>query len=560
MVNHYHKSLKITEEWAAYLWENQTKESTTIHNGAFTGNYRDRLARPKESIYALNVLVAVYYCPDSKYYRNEDLANRIELLLAYIERVQRPDGNFDLPSVNYYSAPDTAFMTQRLNTAYRVIAQYGQDERSTGLKKRLYQIIKKAGTGICQGGFHTPNHRWVIAAALMMSYNLVGVELFKDSAEKYLAEGIDCNQDGEFSERSTGIYNAVNDNALILLSEATGRGEFLEYVRKNLEMIILFLEPDGSLYTGNSTRQDQASKFYPDNYYHLYLEMADRCNNGRFAEMARKIIEDQRYQLSLKNIADSFHIFMLRPALQDFKVKSELLPVNFKKHYRDSGVVRVRRGKMSFTITENSSEFLVFKVGQLRLYLKICASFFCIGQFNADQSDQRWRRASKTGRIQPTPDGYQMDFAASGCYYLPFEDLTAELEWGDMRYADRKTTGEIKLSLQIIIKEIEQGLELLIKSAGCDRVPIKLEFGITPGCIVEGESYLLDGIAGQSMVAKSGQLRLQKDEDIIQLGPAFGRHWYTDHMRGSEPPSKNDFIVYFTDFTNIDRKITIVKR
>ena len=189
------------------------------------------------------------------------------MLLAYIERVQRPDGNFDLPSVNYYSAPDTAFMTQRLNTAYRVIDQYGQDERSTGLKKRLYQIIKKAGTGICQGGFHTPNHRWVIAAALMMSYNLVGVELFKGIAEKYLAEGIDCNQDSEF----------------------------LEYVRKNLEMIILFFEPDGALYAGNSTRQDQASKFYPDNYYHLYLEMAVRFNNGRFAEMARKIIEDQRY-------------------------------------------------------------------------------------------------------------------------------------------------------------------------------------------------------------------------------------------------------------------------
>ncbi len=52
MVNHYQKALKITEEWTAYLWENQIKESTTIHNGAFTGNYRDRLARPKESIYS----------------------------------------------------------------------------------------------------------------------------------------------------------------------------------------------------------------------------------------------------------------------------------------------------------------------------------------------------------------------------------------------------------------------------------------------------------------------------------------------------------------------------
>lgn len=57
MVNHYQKALKITEEWTAYLWENQIKESATIHNGAFTGNYRDWLARPKESIYALNVLL-----------------------------------------------------------------------------------------------------------------------------------------------------------------------------------------------------------------------------------------------------------------------------------------------------------------------------------------------------------------------------------------------------------------------------------------------------------------------------------------------------------------------
>ena len=50
--------------------------------------------------------------------------------------------------------------------------------------------------GMLKGGFHTPNHRWVLSAALSLS-----LELFPDMdglevVEQYLAETIDINADG----------------------------------------------------------------------------------------------------------------------------------------------------------------------------------------------------------------------------------------------------------------------------------------------------------------------------------------------------------------------------
>lgn len=195
----------------------------------------------------------------------------------------------------------------------------------------------------------------MIAAALMMAYNITEILYFKEVAQKYLGEGIDCNEDGEFTERSTGIYNVVYDNALIILAKEMGRWEYLDYVKKNLEMMLTFIEPDGTIYTGNSTRQDRGNKYYPDNYYHLYLYMAHKLNNGQFAFMANKIIERNNSKTDVQSFAESLYLFMLNPELKDFAVAEKPIEDNFEKFYQSSGVVRVRRGDISFTISENSS-------------------------------------------------------------------------------------------------------------------------------------------------------------------------------------------------------------
>ena len=54
-----------------------------------------------------------------------------------------------------------------------------------------------------------------------------GKDEYAKGAESYLAEGIDCNEDGEYAERSAAIYNCVNNNAMIDLEPAPGRKNIL---------------------------------------------------------------------------------------------------------------------------------------------------------------------------------------------------------------------------------------------------------------------------------------------------------------------------------------------
>ena len=82
------------------------------------------------------------------------------------------------------------------------------------------ELIYSGAKGIVQGGFYTPNHRWVILAALAMTQKLYPELQLQDTINSYLKESIDINADGEYSERRTGVYNAIVNRALILSSEA----------------------------------------------------------------------------------------------------------------------------------------------------------------------------------------------------------------------------------------------------------------------------------------------------------------------------------------------------
>lgn len=542
--NHYDFVLKAAEEKVPQILNHQVLVNESFDYGGIESP-ETGFANPGEAASALVILIPLYLNKDSRYFQKYKLQTAIELLLAYLKRVQRPDGTFDLLTTNFYSAPDTGFMIHNLALVYKIIVNY-KENSSINWKNQLLKIIKNAGSGMVNGGFHTPNHRWVIAAALMMTYNIVGIEEYKDTAERYLAEGIDCDANGEYAERSAGIYNATNDDALIKLTEETGNNEFLEYVRRNLDLMFNYLEPDGSVFTQNSTRQDsgQFKKFYPARYYHTYLYMGMVDNNDRYLTMASHIIENSdKWQY---NLGDNLYLFMLKPEFKDVRLtKKSSLPINYERFFERSGVVRTRRGKMSFTLLKNNSSFLYFQVGELICYLKICASFFARAQFKAQE-------------LKKTATGYQLSFQTQGSYRLPFADAPEISDWWQMNHEQRETGVVVDLKMIVQVKEIDKGLNIKVKTEGCDRVPLKLEFCFTPGCRIMGEGFSVYGKPGQSLTATSGFINIKKGTDIMKLGPAFGKHTYTDNMRGSEPVSNHGFTIYFTDFTNIERDLSLL--
>ena len=72
------------------------------------------------------------------------------------------------------------------------------------MKERMAHTVHLGGRGLLEGGFHTPNHRWAIASLLSCCGRLFGEEDLIQAAQIYLNEGMDCNADGEYAEKSAG--------------------------------------------------------------------------------------------------------------------------------------------------------------------------------------------------------------------------------------------------------------------------------------------------------------------------------------------------------------------
>ncbi len=137
----------------------------------FYGGMSDTVLNVKPTVYALSNVSAVYLNAKSRYYQKEKVLEAIHAALVFIEKNQRMDGSFDFPSCNFHSAPDTSFCFKRLIASYRLFQRFSPDSEYLEIKQTLYRIMERSLHALLYGGFHTPNHRWGIAAALMQERN-----------------------------------------------------------------------------------------------------------------------------------------------------------------------------------------------------------------------------------------------------------------------------------------------------------------------------------------------------------------------------------------------------
>lgn len=77
-------------------------------------------------------------------------------------------------------------------------------------------------------------------------------------------------------------------------------------------MMLTYVEPDDSIFTNNSTRQDRGRKIYPKDYYFEYLYMGDVLQKPEFLDAANEIMAAvDRHGLKAM---DCLIQFMLRPS------------------------------------------------------------------------------------------------------------------------------------------------------------------------------------------------------------------------------------------------------
>lgn len=535
--------IKSAEKRVDHFLNTQVRQEGT----PFYGGLKGPILEVKPTIYVLADGVSVYLNRQSRYYRDQRLYMAMEAALVFIKSCQREDGSFDYPSCNFKSAPDTSFCFKRLIAAYRLLVLYSKEEELVNLKQGFLFVLTKSLNALLTGGFHTPNHRWGIAAALMQGAGLMKKEdpayskKLLDRANQYLLEGIDGNEEGEYAERSTGNYNAVVNNAMIAMYEETGDEAYLGYVERNLRMMQYYIDPDDTIFTQNSTRQDQGKADYPDKYFYQYLYMAAKTRDELFDRAAHKIIRDNMERGDMA--PECLHIIMLHDFMEQYEFKGYGFLESYHKHFKEAGVLRVKRPGYGYSVLKGKSAFLFLKFGETLVYVKIGESYCDLRNFLPESLEER--------------DGTTvLTSVARGWYYLPFKEKQDTEDWWKMDHKKREILNSSEIAMTVTIKEQQDGLEITVKAQGLDLAPLRVEICVPAGSILENEHFYLKAPRGEDMVLRSGMLTLTNGDEKLLMGPGFGTHEFEGHYSGEELNTAG-FTIYFNDYTPFERTFSI---
>lgn len=536
--------LKGAEYRTRQFMDGQVKDPGDLQYGGIRGD----IWEAKPTIYALTTAVAVYLYRESSFYRQKALYDTISLALDFAARTQREDGSFDYPSCNFKSAADTAFCFKRLIAAYRLLVKYDveKDEMLLILREKYLTIMHRALEAILTGGFHTPNHRWAIAAALLQGANLFAEEKefsgqLMARAGQYLSEGIDGDEDGEYAERSTGNYNAVVNSAMIAMYEEGKDESFLGYVERNLAMMLTYIDPDDTIFTQNSTRQDKGKLEYGDKYFYQYLFLCSYAENSIFDGAAHKIIRDNMERGDLA--PDCLHVVMNHDKMLDHCFQEYGFLEEYRKFFRHAGVLRVKKKAYTYTVLNGKSAFLYLKCEGTMVYVKIGESYCDIRNFIPQ-------------KIEEQENGCKVEAVADGWYYLPFKEKQDTSDWWKMDHSKREKLISSQLKTTVEIHELEQGLELSIKTEGLDRLPMRLEICIPAGTVLQHPSFSLKAGMGESLILREGFLTVRDERKELVLGPGFGEHEFQGHYSGEEGNSQG-YTVYANGYTPLEKTFRI---
>lgn len=195
--------------------------------------------------------------PDPAGRSGGDLLRHAVDLAARLRELQGPTGLFS-GGDNVDSPPDSAFSINDLADALLLLRHpAGPAGADPALTKLLEHLLAAATPALTGGGVHTPNHRWEISAALARLHLISPEPALARRVEQWLAEGIDIDPDGLYSERSANYAGYVSNPALLTLAEVFDRPDLLDAVERNLDATLDLLLPDGAVETVLSRRQDQ---------------------------------------------------------------------------------------------------------------------------------------------------------------------------------------------------------------------------------------------------------------------------------------------------------------
>jgi hypothetical protein len=434
-------------------------------------------------------LAAAFCTPESTYYQRTELVPLMEKIMAFLLKEQNSDGTLDIGNIE--SPPDTAFILEPICGATSFLTTHPSKTLHTVLDLAK-QFILKAGDALTEGGIHTPNHRWVVSAALAQIHALYPNPKYVKRIDEWFSENLFIDKEGHYLERSM-IYSQVIDRSLMTIARLLDRPQLLETVRKNLNMVAYYLEPNGDLVTTDSRRQDQfrtvnVLPFYLD---YRYLAISDK--NRDYAGMAQFIENMPNFDDIV--LSKALFCFLETPLLKQELPVARPLNTNYEQFLKQTNLVRIRRNQQTATIfggtdfptiigsgRSTSPNFFSYRKGDAILkYMRLSCDFFSTGYFRSNGVQKEGNKyvlyqKREVPYYQPLPaDKKQKD----GDYKLS-QSIDTRF-WNKMDFENRPLSNVKVLELKVTIEEKNGGFELVFDIDGTDKIDVTLEF-----CFKEG--------------------------------------------------------------------------
>ncbi|MDQ0877782.1 hypothetical protein QFZ77_006441 [Paenibacillus sp. V4I3] len=540
----YHKLVKINDQWVQEAFDRQVLDNESRYFGGVV-DPATGIPWPSHtnSLMIMGLWAAALINPDSAYYHDSILLERLKKLSRFMLNFQHDDGTISPGWTNYHSPPDTAFNVVGLSQIYKLLSS-SEWQPAESVAADVHRFLERTIPALLTGGIHTPNHRWVICSALGSLYDIYGIEALKERASEWLSEGLDITPDGEWTERSNGIYNAVSDINLYYAARYLERPELLESVRANLRMMMYLVHPDGEIVTDYSGRQDFGQKFTLADYYSIYQLMAVHDRDPLFAAMASLAGEAITHPGALPN--NAMLNLLLHPALRESSVQPVELPTEYRKiingdfnrslylskmeqaghngkishssFHPEFGapVARHRSGKTSATVMTEATSFFALRHGHARLLGVQLGSNFEPGPIKFKELREQngaylLNAQGKKGYYGPVPKA-ELPEAAS-------ESLSP---WYLLPHHKRSMTHEQTHETFVEAAETKEGWTLRVRSDKPADVLTQVVFLFgaegtlhTDGCELVGEDKI---------IWRNGRVRYENNGYWIEIDGAASEH------------------------------------
>ncbi|SKB00544.1 hypothetical protein SAMN06295879_3035 [Agreia bicolorata] len=350
---------------------------------------------------------------------------------------------------NLNSPPDTAFTINDLCSAVSLVD--GADDsvrgRWSGIRQQLEGIALRAAPALATGGVHTPNHRWEVASALAGLNALWPDAKVRARAELWLAEGIDIDADGLYSERS-GIYAAeVTNPSLLNIARDLDKPELRDVVLRNLRAYVALVEDDGEVENVHSRRQDQRLAYDVELFLTPLRQLAIEHSDAELAGLAAGIVSR-----GLRHPGRHLAELLRHPAIGRRLPLAVEAPLAHETFYEASKLLRVRRGSVSASLfagsdfartghissgLANSATLVRARRGSAVLRsVRLAPTFFSMGCIRPQSLDRIengavLRETRRSGYYEPLPVGSPRDLSepvSEGRYFasMDFENRSVD--------------------------------------------------------------------------------------------------------------------------------------